>query len=123
MTTTTTGATTRMMSNIEAKVGTRPTASEVRNAVTEIVTEADRMFIGIDNGMVERMVNRYWEARGIDINDILRMVKESRHREAMVKESRHREAKGMDTSMPEGHRCHAGEFTECMCPREVVLAV
>ena len=88
MTTTTPGATTRIISNIEARVGTRPTANEVWNAVTEIVAEADQMFIGIDNEMVERMVIRYWEAKGVN------------------------------TSMPKGHRCEGMEGAGCMCPRE-----
>ena len=89
MNTTTTGATTRMISNIEAKVGNRPTANEVWDAVTEIIAEGDKLFgWGDQTLMAENMVIRYWKARGVN------------------------------TGMPAGHRCHAGEFTECRCPRE-----
>jgi len=88
LTTATTGATTRMISNIEAKVGNNPTANEVWNAVTEIVAEGDKLFgWGDQTLMAENMVIRYWEARGVN------------------------------TSMPAGHRCHGMEFTGCNCPR------
>jgi len=88
LTTATTGATTRMMSNIATKVGNNPTANEVWNAVTEIVAEGNKLFgWGDQPEMVESMVRTYWEVRGVN------------------------------TSMPAGHRCHGGEFTECNCPR------
>ena len=89
MTTTTNGVTTRMISNIEAKVGNRPTANEVWDAVTEIIADGDKLFgWGSQIEMVESMVIRYWEAKGVN------------------------------TSMPEGHRCEGMEGAGCTCPRE-----
>jgi len=79
----------RMMDKVEAKVGRTPTAEEVWDAVTGIVEEANKLILIGDNmpSLIERMVYTYWDARGVN------------------------------TSMPAGHRCHGGEFTECICPR------
>jgi len=89
MTTFITGATTRMISNIEAKVGNRPTANEVWDAVTEIIAEGDKLFgWGSQIEMVESMVRTYWEVRGVN------------------------------TSMPAGHWCQGMLGTGCTCPRE-----
>ena len=87
MTTTTTGATARMISNIEAKVGKNPEANEVWDAVEQIVAEGDKLFgWGEQCQMVENMVIRYWEARG-------------------------------QHQLPAGHWCVGLEFTGCECRR------
>lgn len=81
--------TTTMINNIEAKIGMNPTVAEVRGAVTEIVEEANKLILIDDNmpALIERMVRSYFVERGLV------------------------------PSMPTGHRCHGGEFTECTCPR------
>jgi len=84
-----TTTTTTFTNNIEAKVGTNPTVAEVRVAVTDIVEEANKLILIDDNmpALIERMVRSYFVEKEVV------------------------------PSMPVGHRCHGGEFTECTCPR------
>jgi len=89
MTTTTNTTNSTMLNNIEAKVGPNPTVDEVKVAVTGIVEEANKLILIDDNmpALIEGMVRSYFVERGLV------------------------------PSMPAGHRCHGGEFTECACPR------